>query len=152
MRLLVQRVQDASVQVGGDIVGAIGVGLLVFVGFGRHDPPTLPESRLWHKIVEKLVLLRLFPNAEGQMNLSVQDVGGELLLVPQFTLYADCWKGNRPGFQDAAGPKTAEMMFDAFIRDVRIVYPRVQSGIFGSEMLVRLTNWGPVSITLDSAD
>jgi len=154
MKIVLQRVKQASVTVAGREVAAIGPGILALVGFGREDDDSLPESGIWDFMLKKLFDLRIFPDAEGRLNLSLRDVGhggGELLLVSQFTLYADCRKGRRPSFQDAAPPDLARMLFTRFANDAAHLWPdKVQTGRFGEEMDVSLTNWGPVTITLDS--
>jgi D-tyrosyl-tRNA(Tyr) deacylase len=151
MRLVIQRVTDARVTVGGEHVGEIGKGLMVLVGFGREDGEELPGSPVWKKIIDKLVNLRIFTDDAGKFNLSLTDVGGDLLLVSQFTLYADCRKGRRPSFTGACPPELADRLFERFVDDVRPVAPgRVEAGVFGEEMFLDFTNWGPVTITLDS--
>ena len=152
MRLVVQRVKEASVTVDGKIVAAIGAGLLVLAGLGKDD--AVPES--WDKIeatLAKLPHLRIFPDGGNHMNVSLDDYGGEILLVSQFTLYADCRKGRRPSFTDAGNPDWARPMFDYFVKMVdESCAVSVSSGIFGADMAVRLCNWGPVTIWLDSAN
>lgn len=153
MRLFVQRVSEASVSVEGRLVGTIGPGLAVLAGFGRHDTPALPESRVWKAMLDKLLGLRVFPDAEGRLNLSLEDTGGELLLVSQFTLYADCRKGRRPSFHLAAAPEVAAPLFDRLVADAAARLPgRVRQGVFGAFMDVRLVNWGPTSLLLDDAE
>lgn len=154
MRLMLQRVSEAAVRVDGETVGAIGPGLLVLVGFGSEDRDDLPGSPLWNKLLDKLLGLRIFSDAQGKMNLNVQDAGGGLLVVSQFTLYADCRKGMRPSFSGfSAPPNRAEQLYDRLVADLRIrhVGP-VQTGRFGAEMQVSLINDGPVTIQLDSTD
>lgn len=160
MRLLVQRVRQASVRVNDAEVAAIGTGLLALVGFGAQDAPGMPHgpgSRAWNGMLDKLVHTRIFPGKEAgkedKMDLDVLDHGGEILLVSQFTLYADCRKGRRPGFQDAAPPAIATALFDRWVSDVDARWPsRVRCGIFGALMEVSLVNWGPVTLILDSAE
>ncbi len=153
MRLLIQRVREAHVTVADDRVAAIGPGLLVLVGFGSMDGPELPGSHIWSALVEKLVGLRIFQDDAGKMNLSLEDCGGEILLVSQFTLYADCRKGKRPSFHLACHPDIAAELYARFVRAVEERLPgRVQQGIFAADMDVGLTNWGPVTILLDSAE
>lgn len=150
MRLLLQRVHEAGVSVDGDVVAATGSGLLVLVGFGPADDAALPESRRWNTLIDKLLDLRIFPDSEQRMNLSLRDFGGEVLLVSQFTLYADCSRGRRPSFQNAARPDVAAELFRRLVQDVASRLPgRVRSGVFGADMDVRLVNWGPVTIMLD---
>lgn len=153
MRLLIQRVREARVTVDGRVVGEIGPGLAVLAGFGGADAPDLSQGRLWSALVEKMLLLRVFPDAAGKMNLGLADFGGEILLVSQFTLYADTRKGRRPSFHLAAPPEVAEPLFRALVRDVEDRLPgRVQCGVFAADMDVSLINWGPVTVLLDSAE
>lgn len=151
MKLVIQRVTDAKVVVEDETVGEIGKGLLVLAGFGREDGQELPESAVWKKIIDKLINLRIFTDDAGKFNLSLKDVGGDLLLVSQFTLYADCRKGRRPSFTGACPPELADSLFESLVRDVEKVAPaKVATGVFGAEMFLDFTNWGPVTITLDS--
>jgi D-aminoacyl-tRNA deacylase len=152
MRLVIQRVKEASVSISGRAVGSIGTGLLVLIGFGRGDDVELSRNPVWRKVLDKLINLRLFPDEQGRMNRSLEGVGGEILLVSQFTLYADLRKGRRPGFDQAAAPDLAELLYDSFVRDLRAVRPGLQTGSFGAEMEIRLLNWGPVTLVLDSDD
>ena len=147
MRVLVQRVSAANVVVNGTATGAIGTGLLLLVGV-THDDNEAIEDRM----ADKIVKLRIFSDDAGLMNRSVLDVGGEILAVSQFTLYADARKGNRPSYTDAARPEQASPAFDRFVGKLaaRLGKP-VPTGIFGADMKVSLTNDGPVSIWLDSA-
>jgi len=152
MRLVVQRVRQASVHVDGMSVAAIGTGLLVLVGFGSDDA----ETGAWPSIeatLRKLPLLRIFPDNEKPMNISLVDVDGEILLVSQFTLYADCGKGRRPSFHLACSPQEAAALYDRVCATTRTILPgKVQNGIFAADMDVSLTNWGPVTLILDSND
>lgn len=153
MRLLIQRVREASVTVAGERVAAIGPGLLVLAGFGTKDGPELPGSRVWSTLIEKMVGMRIFQDDAGKMNLGIEDVGGEILLVSQFTLYADCRKGRRPSFHPACDPSIAADLYAALVQAVEKRLPgRVQQGIFAADMDVALTNWGPVTIMLDSEE
>ena len=153
MRLLLQRVTEASVTVAGDVVAAIGPGLLVLVGFGQGDGAEFSGSALCRTMLEKVCDLRIFPDGEGRLNRSLRDTHGELLLVSQFTLYAACRKGRRPSFSEAAAPEPARELYEAVVRLAAALLPgRVASGIFGADMDVRLNNQGPVTILLDSAD
>jgi len=147
MRVLVQRVSAANVVVNGATTGAIGNGLLLLVGV-THDDSEAIEDRM----ADKIVKLRIFSDDAGLMNRSVLDVGGEILAVSQFTLYADARKGNRPSYTDAARPEQASPAFDRFVGKLaaRLGKP-VPTGIFGADMKVGLTNDGPVTIWLDSA-
>ncbi len=145
MRAVVQRVTRASVSEGGDVIGAIGHGLLVLVGIGKGDGP---EQMRW--MCDKISKLRIFYDEAGKMNRSVQDVGGGILLVSQFTLYGDCRKGTRPGFDAAAPPSLAEPLYDEMVRHLRATLPLpVETGRFGAEMSVALVNDGPVTILLE---
>lgn len=153
MRLLLQRVSRAAVAVKGENVAAIGPGLLVLAGFGPGDTQTDPGTPAWNRLVDKTLGLRIFPDADDRLNLSLADYGGELLAVSQFTLYADCRKGRRPSFSRAAPPETAAPLFDALAEDFERRLPgKVARGVFGAMMDVSLVNWGPVTIGLDSED
>jgi len=144
MRVLLQRVSEASVSVDGDVIARIGRGLLVFVGVYRADG----DAELnW--LADKTLGLRIFPDAGKPMNASVMDVGGELLAVSQFTLAADTTKGKRPGFSTAAVPSHAEPIYQRFVDRLNDQYPRVASGRFGADMQVALVNDGPVTILLE---
>ncbi len=153
MRLVVQRVRQASVAVDGEAVAAIGPGLLVLVGFGAADGPDFAAGKACRAVLEKLLDLRIFSDEAGKFNLSLRETGGGLLLVSQFTLYASCRKGRRPSFSEAASPEVARGLYDAFVDMARQSLPgRVGSGVFGADMDVSLVNGGPVTIVLDSAD
>ena len=153
MRLLLQRVREGRVTIDGNSVASIGEGLVVLVGFGPDDTPELRGGKIWKTLVEKLAGLRIFPDAEGKMNRSVEESGGSLILVSQFTLYADSRKGRRPSFHLSAAPSIAEPLFLGFCEDMEKRLPgRIQRGVFAADMDVSLTNWGPVTILLDSAD
>ncbi|MDP4127001.1 MAG: D-aminoacyl-tRNA deacylase [Bacillota bacterium] len=145
MRSVVQRVKRASVTVDGKIVGEISNGLLVLLAVGQEDSA---GDMNW--MVEKLVGLRIFEDEEGKMNRSVQDVGGEILMVSQFTLYGDCRKGKRPSFITAAQPEKAKLLFENIVDDIRQRGLKVETGVFQAEMDVALINHGPVTILLDS--
>lgn len=144
MRVLLQRVTDASVSVAGERLSAIGRGLLVFVGVEPDDGET--ELR-W--LVDKTLGLRIFPDTDKPMNRSVMDVDGELLVVSQFTLAADTSRGRRPGFGTAAPPDLAQALYSRFVECMRERWPRVQEGRFGADMQVALTNDGPVTFLLE---
>lgn len=150
MRALVQRVRQASVAVDGRIVGEIGSGCVVLLGFGGTDSSAMIGGPAWAKFMQKLLGLRLFPDASGPINASLADHGGGVLVVSQFTLYADVRKGRRPSFSDAARPDEARMLYDAFVADLRRSWPDVAEGVFGADMDVSLVNWGPVTIWMDS--
>ena len=146
MRIVIQRVSEASVTVNEKTVGEIGPGLLLFLGIEDEDTN---EDIEW--LCQKVAKMRIFNDEEGKMNLSVKDVGGELLVVSQFTLHASVKKGNRPSFIRAARPEFAIPMYEKFIKLLEITAGRdVQTGQFGAEMKVRLLNDGPVTITIDS--
>ena len=142
-----QRVAHASVSVAGDEVGSIGRGLLVFLGVRSGDE----EADAFY-LAEKIVNLRVFPDEDGRLNLSLLDVGGEALVISQFTLYADTRKGRRPSFVDAAPPQIAEVLYRRFAELVEGAGVAVKAGRFQQHMLVELVNDGPVTIMLDSAD
>ena len=153
MRLLIQRVRQARVESGGRLLAETGAGLLVLAGFGAGDGPDLPAARVWRTLCDKVLDLRVFPDGEERLNLSLKDTAGDLMLVSQFTLYADCRKGRRPSFTGAAAPDTARALYDELVRDLSARAPaRVGSGEFGAMMDVSFTNWGPVTILLDSSE
>ena len=147
MRACIQRVSSARVRVEGETVGEIGRGFLVLLGVAAGDGPG--ELR-W--MVDKVVGLRIFDDGEGKMNLALADVGGELLVVSQFTLLGDCRNGRRPSFIDAAAPEMAERMYEEFVAATRGAGIRVATGKFRTHMEVELVNDGPVTLLLDSAD
>lgn len=144
MRLVIQRVLHAEVQVDSETVGQIQKGLLVFVGAGQNDTKEIAD-----KYLKKLLGLRIFEDENGKTNLSLKDVSGQLLLVSQFTLYANCRKGNRPSFVEAGDPQTAEELYEYMISEASKTVPVVEHGIFGADMKVTLTNDGPFTIILD---
>lgn len=144
MKLVIQRVERACVKVGGETVGEIGGGLLVLAGIGAEDTEAECE-----RLAAKLVNLRIFSDSDGKTNLSIKDVGGELLVISQFTLYADCRKGNRPNFLLAKEPKEAERLYRYFTELCRRDIPVVRTGVFGAEMKVELLNDGPFTIILE---
>lgn len=145
MRVVIQRVSRAEVVVDGECLGQIDAGLLVLVGFADGDG----EDQLrW--MANKIVALRVFEDEDEKMNLCVGDVGGSVLLVPNFTLYADCQKGRRPGFSGAATPEVAAGLFDRFVAIVQESGVGVRKGQFGAHMLVSLCNDGPVTLIIDS--
>lgn len=144
MRALLQRVQSASVSVEGQKVGQIAQGLLIFLGVGQGDGE---EKAL--RLAEKIVLLRIFEDREGKMNLSLQDIGGAALVVSQFTLYADTQRGRRPSFTAAAPPAIAAPLIERFAAHLSALGIPVQQGVFGADMQVELVNDGPVTLWLE---
>ena len=145
MRAVIQRVQRASVTIEDRIHGAISQGMVVLLGIGASD-----TQIDMHWLVEKIVHLRIFDDREGKMNRSLADIGGEMLIISQFTLYGDCRKGRRPGFSAAAPPAMAEPLYTEFIAEVRAQGIRVATGTFAADMAVSLINDGPVTLTIDS--
>jgi D-tyrosyl-tRNA(Tyr) deacylase len=147
MRALIQRVSHASVTVEGNVVGEIGQGLLVLLGVGREDSEAQVKT-----LADKIVYLRIFGDEEGKMNRSLLDIGGEVLVVSQFTLYADMRRGRRPSFTNAAPPSIAEPLVERFKAAVAAYGLTVADGIFGAMMQVELCNDGPVTIWMDSEE
>ena len=145
MKAIIQRVSRASVTIEEKVVGAIGQGYLVLLGVAQGDTVEIIE-----KLVKKMIDLRIFQDENGKTNLSIEDVGGEILVVSQFTLLADCKKGRRPSFIKAGDPKTAEEMYELFIEECKKRISKVEHGSFGSDMKVELVNDGPFTIILDS--
>ena len=145
MRAVIQRVQSASVKVGGELVSEIGAGLLIFLGIAHDDTETELEY-----IANKVANLRIFEDADGKMNCSLLDTGGSALVVSQFTLYGDCRKGRRPSFIDAARPEVANALYEQFITALKQLNIPTQGGTFQAMMDVQLINDGPVTILLDS--
>ena len=144
MKLVIQRVKNASVAVEGKNVGNIKQGFLVLLGVGPND--TINEADF---LVQKLIKLRVFEDENGKMNLALKDINGELLIVSQFTLYADCSGGNRPSFTNAAKPDKANELYEYFISKCKEYDVKVEHGIFGADMKVELLNDGPVTIILE---
>lgn len=147
MRVLIQRVSDASVAIGGEIKGKIGRGFLLLVGIGENDDHSDID---W--LVQKIVNMRIFSDEEGKMNRSIQEISGSLLVISQFTLHASTKKGNRPSFIDAARPEHAIPLYEMFVDKLKEVKLTVETGVFGADMQVALVNDGPVTIWLDSKD
>jgi D-tyrosyl-tRNA(Tyr) deacylase len=145
VRVVVQRVSEAAVRVGGETVGSAGRGLLVLVGVGQGDAEADADY-----LADKVLNLRVFPDEAGQMNLSVLDVRGDILAVSQFTLYGDCRRGRRPGYSDAAAPEEAQRLYERVVASLRASGLRVEQGVFRAMMDVSLVNWGPVTLLLDS--
>ena len=146
MRLVIQCVDHAEVETENEIVGRIGKGFLVFAGICEKDTRETAD-----KMIEKMLKLRIFEDENGKTNLNLSAVGGEILLVSQFTLYASCKKGNRPGFSEAGSPEHAKKLYEYIIARCRETVPVVQTGEFGAEMKVSLVNDGPFTIMLDES-
>ena len=144
MRVVLQRVSRASVTIDGRVAGAIGQGFCLLAGFTHGDTAAQVD---W--MAEKVAGLRLFSDAAGKMNLGLSDVGGQVLVISQFTLYGDAAKGRRPSFIDAAGPEVAEPLYQRFVAALRNLGLEVASGEFGAHMLVEINNDGPVTLILD---
>ncbi len=144
MKAVIQRVTSASVSVEGNVIGAIDNGFLVLLGVGAED-----TERDCEKLAQKLVNLRIFADKNGKTNLSIKDVGGSLLIISQFTLYADCRKGNRPSFINAKEPVEANRLYEFFCELCEHEIPRVERGSFGADMRVELVNDGPFTIVLE---
>lgn len=145
MRVLLQRVSEASVKIEGKINGQIGQGLLLLVGICAEDNR---EDIDW--LIQKIVNMRIFSDENGKMNLSIQDIHGEILVISQFTLHASTKKGNRPSFIDAARPEIAIPFYENFIAQLKLNNLKIETGIFGADMKVSLVNDGPVTISIDS--
>jgi D-tyrosyl-tRNA(Tyr) deacylase len=146
MRIVLQRVARARVDVAGETVGSIGAGLLILLGVTHPDTPEDADY-----LASKVIQLRIFPDDAGRMNRSLLDVGGALLVVSQFTLYGDCRKGRRPGFDQAAPPEQARSLYEYFVQRVKSSNVTVQTGVFQAEMQIHLVNDGPVTFILDSS-
>jgi D-tyrosyl-tRNA(Tyr) deacylase len=147
MKAVLQRVRSASVKIDKEIIAGIGRGLLVLVGVARGDDESDAEY-----LAEKVARLRIFEDENGKMNLSLADVGGSVLAVSQFTLYADCRKGRRPSFTGAEAPERGEALYHAFVDALRKKHVEVSTGRFGAKMLIDLCNDGPVTIIVESGD
>jgi D-tyrosyl-tRNA(Tyr) deacylase len=147
MKFVIQRVKQASVKVEGSVIGEIEKGYLVLIGVSDKDTEAVAD-----KMIKKMIGLRIFEDAEGKTNLSLADVGGSLLLVSQFTLYANCKKGNRPSFIEAGAPDKANQLYEYIIEESKKSVSVVQTGRFGAEMEVSLINDGPFTIVLDSKE
>ena len=145
MKFVIQRVKQASVKVEGSVIGEIEKGYLVLIGVSDKDTEAVAD-----KMIKKMIGLRIFEDAEGKTNLSLADVGGSLLLVSQFTLYANCKKGSRPSFIEAGAPDKANQLYEYIIEESKKSVSVVQTGRFGAEMEVSLINDGPFTILLDS--
>ncbi len=147
MKFLIQNVQNASVQIENEIVGKINKGFVVFIGISDSDNTIIAD-----KMIHKLLNLRIFKDSEGKTNLSLSDVSGELLLISQFTLYADCRHGNRPSFINAGKPELAKELYEYIIDRCKLSGLNVQTGSFGADMKVEMINDGPFTIMLDSEE
>lgn len=147
MKFVIQRVNEASCKVDGNIIGEIQKGFCVFIGVSNEDNKEIAD-----KMVKKLVGLRIFEDENGKTNLALSDVGGSLLLISQFTLYADCKKGYRPSFINAGAPDMANQLYEYIIEKCKETIPNVQSGSFGADMKISLVNDGPFTIILDSKE
>lgn len=147
MRFLIQNVEHASVTVDSEVIGKIGKGFLVLIGIADGDTKEIAD-----KMIQKMVNLRVFEDENGKTNLALKDVGGEVLLVSQFTLYANCRHGNRPSFTDAGKPNMAEEMYEYIIEKTKEFVPVVERGSFGAYMKVELLNDGPFTVILDSKE
>jgi D-tyrosyl-tRNA(Tyr) deacylase len=145
MRTVVQRVSQAEVVIGGACVARIGKGILALAAISQQDTE---KDLVW--MAKKIVELRIFSDSQGKLNLSLQDIGGELLVVSQFTLYGDCKKGRRPSYSDAAPPAEAEKLYERFLEIIRQYVPNVKTGQFQAMMEVNLSNSGPVTLIIDS--
>lgn len=145
MRFVIQRVTSASCTVDGEITGSIEKGFLVLVGVSDADTKEIAD-----KMIKKLLGLRIFEDADGKTNLSLADVSGSMLIISQFTLYADCKKGNRPSFTKAGKPDMAKEMYEYIISECKKAVPVVEKGVFGADMKIQLLNDGPFTILLDS--
>ena len=145
MKFVIQRVTDANVSVDGKVVGKIGKGFMVLIGIAGTDTVEIAD-----KMIKKLIGMRIFEDENGKTNLALKDVGGELLLISQFTLYSDCKKGNRPSFVNAGAPDMADEMYQYIISQYKKEIDVVEKGIFGADMKVSLVNDGPFTIVLDS--
>ena len=145
MKIVLQRVLNASVAVDNETKGEIGRGYLLLVGVSNNDTKEIAD-----KMIEKISRLRLFEDGDEKTNLSIADVGGEVLIISQFTLYADCRKGNRPSFINAGKPDMAEEIYDYMVIKCKALFNNTQCGIFGADMKVSLTNDGPFTVVLDS--
>ena len=145
MKFVIQRVSHASVMVDQNIIGSIGKGFLILIGIGKEDSTKEADA-----LIRKMCNLRIFEDGDGKTNLALKDVNGEILLISQFTLYANCRKGNRPSFIEAKNPEEASQLYEYIIAECKKQLPVVQTGSFGADMKVRLCNDGPFTILLES--
>ena len=146
MKLVIQRVSEASVAIDGETKGQIGRGFKVLIGVGQEDTKETAD-----KYIKKMIALRIFEDENGKTNLSLKDVDGQLLLISQFTLYANCKKGNRPSFIEAGAPDQAEALYEYIVEECKKAVPIVETGEFGADMKVSLTNDGPFTVILDES-
>ena len=144
MKVIIQRVERASVSVEDKTIGEIGKGFLILLGVGQNDSQVVADA-----MIDKIRRLRIFQDADGKTNLSIEDVDGDVLIISQFTLYADCRKGNRPSFTGAGSPEQAEAVYDYFVSKCRPVFNKTESGVFGAYMKVSLVNDGPFTVALE---
>jgi len=147
MKLVVQKVKESSVKIDGEVVGSIGEGFMVLVGFTQGDTKDIID-----KMIDKLIHLRIFIDENDKMNLSLLDVNGSILSISQFTLYANCKKGRRPSFIEAARPEIASPLYDYFNEKIATLGIHIEKGVFGADMKVSLINDGPITIILDSKE
>ncbi len=147
MKIVIQRVLEAKVEVDGDICGQIGEGYLLLLGVSNDDTKEIAD-----KMIEKVARLRIFKDDEDKINLNIGQIDGEVLVVSQFTLYADCRKGNRPSFVNAGNPAMAEELYEYVLNRCKELFRRTQHGIFGADMKVSLVNDGPFTVVLDSKE
>ena len=147
MKIVIQRVKESSVTIDGKLKGSIQKGYMTLVGFCESD-----TKAIVYKMIDKMIGLRIFEDDQGKMNLSLADVQGAILSISQFTLYADCRKGRRPGFTEAAKPDIAISLYDYYYQKIQDLGIHVETGVFGADMKVSLLNDGPVTILLDSQD
>ena len=147
MKIVIQRVKESSVTIDGKLKGSIQKGYMTLVGFCESDTKAIVD-----KMIDKMIGLRIFEDDQGKMNLSLADVQGAILSISQFTLYADCRKGRRPGFTEAAKPDIAISLYDYYNQKIQDLGMHVETGVFGADMKVSLLNDGPVTILLDSQD
>ena len=146
MRFCIQVVKEASVEIDGSRISSIGPGMLVLAGVGKEDDESVAD-----KLIAKLLKLRIFADSDGKTNLRINDIDGEILIVSQFTLYADCKHGNMPSFTDSMGPQRAEELYNYIADSIRPQVKNLELGVFGADMQVSLINDGPFTVILDSA-
>lgn len=144
MKIVIQRVEEAQVKTEGEVIGRIGRGLVLLLGVGQEDTEEIAD-----KFLDKILRMRIFEDENGKTNLSIKDVDGELLIISQFTLYADLRRGNRPGFTGAGSPQLASRLYEYFVSQAGAYVKNVKTGRFGADMKVSLTNDGPFTIVLD---